>query len=125
MRNLGKQSGRGKTVTATTRQLESMIRLSEAHARMRLSPIVQESDVEEAHRIIEAAMLSSAIDPKTGLIDYDMIQTGTSARTRDLDEEKRRELRDIIAGMEKVSIRFAELFRAFRESRPEVGGGWV
>jgi len=35
MRRLGR--GHGKTITATTRQLESLIRLSEAHARMRLS----------------------------------------------------------------------------------------
>lgn len=47
---MGKLAGRGKTVTGTTRQLESMIRLAEAHARMRLSPIVQPVDVDEAHR---------------------------------------------------------------------------
>ena len=40
----------GKTITATTRQLESLIRLAEAHARMRLSGSVQLSDVDEAHR---------------------------------------------------------------------------
>lgn len=35
MRRVGKLTGQGKTVTGTTRQLESMIRLSEAHAKMR------------------------------------------------------------------------------------------
>lgn len=39
-----------KSPSATTRQLESMIRLSEAHARMRLSQTVDMQDVEEAHR---------------------------------------------------------------------------
>jgi DNA replication licensing factor MCM4 len=39
-----------KSPSATTRQLESMIRLSEAHARMRFSKTVEMEDVEEAHR---------------------------------------------------------------------------
>lgn len=48
MRKLG--SGRGQ-VSAYPRQLESLIRLSEAHAKMRLSPIVEVADVEEAFRL--------------------------------------------------------------------------
>lgn len=34
-----------RRITATTRQLESMIRLSEAHARMRFSDTVEAQDV--------------------------------------------------------------------------------
>jgi len=44
-----------KTITATPRQLESIIRLSEAHARMRLSDIVEEEDVIESIRLIKVA----------------------------------------------------------------------
>lgn len=47
MRKMG--SGRGQ-VSAYPRQLESLIRLSEAHAKMRLSMVVEVSDVEEAFR---------------------------------------------------------------------------
>ena len=36
-----------KTVSATPRQLESLIRLSEAHARMRFSEVVEMKDVDE------------------------------------------------------------------------------
>ena len=42
-------SGRGQ-VSAYPRQLESLIRLAEAHARMRLSHIVDVDDVQEARR---------------------------------------------------------------------------
>ena len=42
MRKVG--SGRGQ-VTAYPRQLESLIRLSEAHAKVRLSQTVEEKDV--------------------------------------------------------------------------------
>lgn len=47
MRQVG--SSRGQ-VSAYPRQLESLIRLSEAHARMRLSEVVEVADVEEARR---------------------------------------------------------------------------
>jgi DNA replication licensing factor MCM4 len=49
MRKLGTVGG-ANVITFTTRQLESMIRLAEAHAKMRLSPNVEVQDVEEAHR---------------------------------------------------------------------------
>lgn len=54
MRRLGR--GHGKTITATTRQLESLIRLSEAHAKMRLSSIVDVTDVREAARLVRVAL---------------------------------------------------------------------
>jgi DNA replication licensing factor MCM4 len=40
-----------RRITATTRQLESMIRLSEAHARMRFSMRVEEEDVNVSNRV--------------------------------------------------------------------------
>ena len=55
-------AGRGQ-VTAYPRQLESLIRLSEAHARMRFSPTVELEDVEEAARLHREALKQSATDP--------------------------------------------------------------
>jgi len=53
MRSLGNSK---KTITATPRQLESMIRISEALAKMRLSDFVEKRDVEEAVRLIKHAL---------------------------------------------------------------------
>jgi len=50
MRQVGSSRG---AVTAYPRQLESLIRLAEAHARMRLSSKVENVDVEEARRYVE------------------------------------------------------------------------
>jgi DNA replication licensing factor MCM4 len=73
MRSLGNNK---KTITATPRQLESLIRISEALAKMRLSEWVEKRDVEEASRLIKAAMQQSATDPTTGEINMDIITTG-------------------------------------------------
>jgi len=79
MRKIGSSRN---TITATPRQLESIIRLSEAHARMRLSQIVQTEDVEEAVRLINVAIQQAAIDPITGLIDMGVITAGITSNSR-------------------------------------------
>lgn len=79
MRRIGNSS---KTITATPRQLESIIRLSEALAKMRLSGTVERSDVEESIRLMKVATQQAATDPKTGQIDMDLLQTGITATTR-------------------------------------------
>ena len=73
LRGLGNTT---KTVTATPRQLESMIRISEALAKMRLSDDVEQCDVDEAVRLIKQAMQQSATDPRTGKINMDILTTG-------------------------------------------------
>jgi DNA replication licensing factor MCM4 len=81
MRNIGSTF---KTITATPRQLESLIRLSEAHAKMRLSSIVERIDVEEAERLIKVATQQAATDPTTGKIDMDILTSGVSSTRRDV-----------------------------------------
>ena len=63
MRKIG--AGRGQ-ITAYPRQLESLIRLAEAHARMRFSNTVDLTDVEEAARLHRETLKQSATDPLTG-----------------------------------------------------------
>jgi DNA replication licensing factor MCM4 len=87
MRKLGEDiRAAERRITATTRQLESMIRLSEAHAKMRLSSEVTPEDVDEAVRLIQSALKQAATDARTGLIDMGLLTEGTSA-----SERKRRE----------------------------------
>jgi len=76
MRSMGNSR---KTITATPRQLDSMIRIAEALAKMKLRTEVTEGDLEESIRLIKVAMQQSATDPNTGEIDMGMINTGTSA----------------------------------------------
>ncbi|GMM50562.1 MCM DNA helicase complex subunit [Starmerella bacillaris] len=80
-----------RRVTATARQLDSMIRLSEAHAKMRLSNKVELVDVVEAARLIRSAIKEYATDPVTGTIDMDLVQTGHSRAQREQLETFKRQ----------------------------------
>ncbi|OJD14132.1 hypothetical protein AJ78_05507 [Emergomyces pasteurianus Ep9510] len=97
MRKLGDDiRSADRRITATTRQLESMIRLAEAHARMRLSSEVLASDVEEAVRLIRSALKQAATDARTGLIDMGLLTDGTSASERRLREDLKREVLRVV-----------------------------
>ncbi|KAI9105641.1 MCM2/3/5 family-domain-containing protein [Phlyctochytrium arcticum] len=118
LRNVGKEGG-SRTITFTTRQLESMIRLSEAHARMRLSPTVEREDVDEAHRLVITALQTAAIDPKTGMIDLDLVNTGISSRSRRVHADKRKALKDLLLTSDKTNFRWPEAYRMFGEQSDE------
>lgn len=101
MRNAGADArSNDRRITATTRQLESMIRLSEAHARMRYSESVDVEDVTEANRLIREALKESATDPLTGLIDLDLLG-GQSSNQRKLRGDLRRELVALLGSRDK------------------------
>lgn len=78
MRKIG--SGRGM-VSAYPRQLESLIRLAEAHAKVRFSEKVETIDVEEAKRLHREALKQSATDPRTGFVDISILTTGMQHKT--------------------------------------------
>ncbi|XP_054161735.1 DNA replication licensing factor mcm4-A-like [Oppia nitens] len=79
MRKVG--SGKGQ-ISAYPRQLESLIRLAEAHAKMKFKNVVDMEDVEEARRLHREAIKQSATDPLSGKIDISILTTGMSASNR-------------------------------------------
>jgi DNA replication licensing factor MCM4 len=85
LRNQGNAQNR-KTITATPRQLESLMRLSEALAKMRFASIVEKSDVDEAVRLMNVATQTAATNPLTGEIDMDLLTTGQSSSDRQIIE---------------------------------------
>ena len=80
-----KYGGEGQVpVPVTARQLEALVRLSEAHARMALKDRVEAEDAEEAVRLMLSFLGSVGFDVESGVIDYSMIATGASFHTRKL-----------------------------------------
>ena len=106
MRRMG---GGRKVITATPRQLESLVRLSESLARMRLSHTVEAKDSAEALRLMRAAMQQAAWDPKTGQIDMDKILTGHSASDRRQRSAVAEGIAEILAESNSGKARLAEL----------------
>lgn len=91
-------------ITATPRQLESLIRISEALAKMRFADSVEKSDVDEAVRLIKVATQQAATDPTTGLIDMDLISTGITTFSRTKINQLADYVKEIIVTNNMVSL---------------------
>ncbi len=76
-----------KPIPITTRQLEALIRLTEAHARMSLKHEATEEDAIAAIRIMTSVLESIGLDIETGAIDVGIIMTGASFRARKIMSE--------------------------------------
>ncbi|XP_068249560.1 DNA replication licensing factor MCM4-like [Palaemon carinicauda] len=114
MRKVG--SGRGQ-VTAYPRQLESLIRLAEAHAKVRLNHTVEVADVEEAWRLHREALKQSATDPLSGKIDVSILTTGLSSAARKRRVEVAQALKKLVQAKGKVAtLNFQKVFQELKES---------
>jgi replicative DNA helicase Mcm len=83
MRKSGSTEGSGvKSVPISPRQLEALVRMSEASARVRLSDKVTKKDALRAIRLLEYCLSQVGFDKETGKIDIDRITTGISASQR-------------------------------------------
>ncbi len=71
-----------KSIPISARQLEALVRLSEASARIRLSDKVTKADAKRAIELLKASMKEVAFDVETGKFDIDRIATGISATQR-------------------------------------------
>jgi len=83
-------------VPITPRQLEALIRLAKANARMRLSDHVTVEDANRAIKIVSFYLREAGVDTETGKIDIDVLMTGRSRSQR----EKLQRVLDIIRDLE-------------------------
>jgi replicative DNA helicase Mcm len=82
--NLRDIADSSKPVPVTARQLEALVRLAEASARVRLSPKIEPGDAERVIKIVDACLRQVAYDAKSGSYDIDKMMTGFSKGKRDL-----------------------------------------
>ena len=81
---------KGNDIPVTVRQLEAIIRLSEAIAKMSLSSVVSRKDVDEAHRLFQISTMSAA-----------------SSRTNSVFEISGEEMKDVIKIEDAIKRRLA------------------
>ena len=84
-----------KPVPVTARQLEALVRLAEASARIRLSDTILQSDAERVIHIVDACLRQIAYDARTGTFDIDKVVTGISKEKRDIVRVIKDAIRDI------------------------------
>jgi len=75
--------GEDAPVPVTARQLEALVRLAEASARVRLADEVSEEDAERVIDIVRSCLQDIGVDPETGEFDADVVETGRSKTQRD------------------------------------------
>ena len=97
MRSSGSEEGGIKAIPISARQLEALIRMSEASARLALRDTVTEEDAKRAVELMHYCLSQIGIDPETGAIDIDRISTGISASERSHIAT----IKDIIVELEK------------------------
>jgi len=73
LRRMGAQQN---TYPVTAREIEGLIRMSEASAKLRLSSTVELRDAERAIALVHFVLSDIFVDKETGRIDSDIISTG-------------------------------------------------
>ncbi len=76
------QEGDVKSVPISARQLQALVRLAEASARIRLSNKVTKKDSIRSINLVMHYLQSVGTDPETGRLDIDRITTGITATQR-------------------------------------------
>jgi replicative DNA helicase Mcm len=95
MRLRGLASESNKPVPVTARQLEALVRLAEASARIRLSNSIEPADSERVIGIVDTCLRQVAYDAKTGSFDIDKVVTGFSKGKRDLIRRIKEVIREL------------------------------
>lgn len=81
MRNSLGEDGH-KSVPITARQLEGLVRMSEAGAKIRMDTEVRKEDAHRAIELLEFCLSQIAKDSDTGKIDIDIISSGITSSKR-------------------------------------------
>jgi len=102
-------AGSDNPVPVTARQLEALVRLAEASARIRLSPDIGIDDAERVIKIVDTCLREVAYDPKTGSFDIDRVVTGISKGKRDLIRVIKQTIRQMQKDSGNDRIAVAEL----------------
>ncbi|MEK6869098.1 MAG: minichromosome maintenance protein MCM, partial [Nanoarchaeota archaeon] len=71
-----------KAIPISARQLEALVRLAEASAKLRLSNEATREDARRSIELVEYCLMQVGFDRETGKIDIDRIATGISASQR-------------------------------------------
>ena len=112
MRNASVEGGEAAAIAITARQLESLVRLSEARARAHLREEITIEDAEAVINLMRKSLEQVGVDVQTGQIDIDILYSG---KPRSLQNQLQK-LLQAINEMERVSgsVRDDDLYDALQ-----------
>lgn len=113
MRAMGKVEGDIVTIPITARQLEALVRLAEASAKVRLSNEVKREDAIRAIKLIDYCLMLVGMDRETGTLDIDRITIGVAASQR----SKMQIVRSVIEELEKATGKEISIKEVIEECR--------
>ncbi|MFH8120231.1 MAG: minichromosome maintenance protein MCM, partial [Candidatus Aenigmatarchaeota archaeon] len=99
--DLRRSGEKQRSVPITPRQLEGLVRLSEASARARLSNRVEVEDAERAIRLQKYVLEQMAFDRSTGYLDIDMLLVGYPKSKQEKYLEVLKIIKDLSSDKEK------------------------
>jgi len=114
MRSASKEGAEGgAAISITPRQLESLVRLSEARARLHLRGEVLAEDAEAVIALMRKSLEQVGIDTETGEIDIDIIMTGKPKSLQD----KLQKVLAVLTEMERATgtVKDEDLFQRLEE----------
>lgn len=119
MRALSKKSDGQTPIAITVRQLESLIRMTEAHARITLKTKTDEKDAIAAIEIMNKSMKDVGMDVESGRIDIDLIMTGVSKTIKDkinymlefMSDRQPHSKQEMLKALEKIGVSGADGFK--------------
>ena len=110
-------------VPITARQLEALVRLSEASARIRLSAEVTYEDANRAIKLQQKCLKQVGLDPETGKIDIDKVEGSPPKSDREkirLVTELIKELQEEYGGHTPMNILITEVNERFNMNEEKV-----
>ena len=113
MRTASMEGGEASAISITARQLESLVRLAEARARVHLRDEVTVEDAEAVIALMQRSLEQVGIDVTTGELDIDILYTG---KPRSLQMQLQRVL-GVISEMERITgvVKDDDLFDSLME----------
>jgi len=96
-----KAQGTTGALMITARQLEGLIRLSEAYAKLRLADKTNKKDAEKAIGLFKRQLRTFGFDPESGELDVDKMEGRISSK-------ERKETRTLLEVFKDLTIMFGE-----------------
>lgn len=97
LRDIGRNT---KSYSATIRQLNGLIKLAEASAKIKLKKEIDADDAERAILVFKTSLEQVAIDKDSGKIDIDILTTGQSQSERNVLKNLLKLIKDLSGGDE-------------------------